>query len=261
MQMLYSLASPSRAAPWCIPMSRLISPLIATLIACGSNTHVEPATSHPGPEHRGSGNHHGGDHHGGDPTGDGMPHRFENADDWAKAFDDPARDTWQRPDLVLAALELGPKMTIADIGAGTGYFAVRISRAVPDGQVIDTDIEPDMIRYMTERAAREHLPNLRAVLTPPDDPQLAAGTVDRILVVDVWHHLGDRAAYARALAKALRPGGKLAIVDFTLESKHGPPAKHRLAPDAILADLRAAGLAASLSATTLPDQYIAIGTR
>lgn len=240
-------------------MSKLVSPLMATLIACGSSAHVEPTTSQPGPDH-----HHGGDHTGGDTGGDhaaGMPHRFEHADDWAKDFDNPARDAWQRPDRVLAVLELGPKMTIADIGAGTGYFAVRLARAVPDGQVIATDIEPDMIRYMTQRAEREHLPNLRAALTPPDDPQLAAGTIDRILVVDVWHHLGDRAAYARALAKALRPGGKLAIVDFTLASEHGPPAKHRLAPDAILADLRAAGLTASLSTTALPDQYIAIGTR
>jgi SAM-dependent methyltransferase len=250
-------------------MSKLISPLIATLIACGGSTHVEPTTSQPGPEHQNSGDHLNGDHHDSDQHGDhtggghtsGMPHRFEHADDWAKDFDNPARDVWQRPDLVLAVLELGPKMTIADIGAGTGYFAVRLARAVPDGQVIATDIEPDMIRYMTQRATREQLPNLRAVLTPPDDPQLAAGTIDRILVVDVWHHLGDRAAYARALARALRPGGKLAVVDFTLESKHGPPAKHRLAPDAILADLRAAGLTASLSTTALPDQYIAIGTR
>jgi SAM-dependent methyltransferase len=257
-------------------MSKLISPLIATLIACGGSTRVEPTTSQPGPQHQNSGDHLDGDHHHGDHTGGdhrggdhrasgdhagGMPHRFENADEWAKDFDNPARDAWQRPDLVLAVLELGPKMTIADIGAGTGYFAVRLARAVPDGQVIATDIEPDMIRYMTQRAEREHLPNLRAVLTPPDDPQLAVGTIDRILVVDVWHHLGDRAAYARALARALRPGGKLAVVDFTLESKHGPPAKHRLAPDAILADLRAAGLTASLSTTALPDQYIAIGTR
>jgi SAM-dependent methyltransferase len=224
-------------------MSKLV--WLFTVVACGSTAHVEPATAPP------TGKHHGG----------GMHMRFENAEEWAKHFDDPARDAWQRPDLVLAALELGPKMAIADIGAGTGYFAVRLARAVPDGQVIATDIEPDMVRYMTERAAREQLPNLRAVLTPPADPQLAAGTLDRILVVDVWHHLGDRAAYARALAPALRPGGKLAIVDFKLDAPHGPPPKHRLAPDQIVADLRGAGLATSVSATVLPEQYIVIGTR
>ncbi|HZJ67435.1 MAG TPA: class I SAM-dependent methyltransferase [Kofleriaceae bacterium] len=222
--------------------------------ACGGPARVEPAPPTPAAEHR-SAMHHGAMH------ADSMPHRFENADEWAKDFDNPARDAWQRPDLVLAALELGPGMTIADIGAGTGYFSVRLARAVPDGKIIATDIEPDMIRYMTERAAREHLPNLRAVQTPPDDPQLAPGTVDRILVVDVWHHLGDRAAYARALARALRPGGKLAVVDFTLTSSHGPPPEHRLSPDQVLADLRSAGLTAALSTTTLPEQYIAIGTR
>lgn len=224
-------------------MSKLLWSL--TLIACagGAGAPVAPS-SQPAPAHHGA-----------------MHHRFDNADAWAKDFDDPARDAWQQPDRVLAALELGPKMTVVDIGAGTGYFAVRLARAVPDGQVIATDIEPDMIRYMTERAKREQLGNLRAALTPPDDPQLAAGSIDRILVVDVWHHIENRTGYARALAAALRPGGKLAIVDFTMASSHGPPPQHRLAPDEILADLRATGLTASLSPTALPDQYIVIATR
>ncbi len=190
-----------------------------------------------------------------------MHHRFDDAEHWAKVFDDPARDAWQQPERVIAALELSPAMVVADIGAGTGYFAMRLARAVPDGQVIATDIEPDMIRYLTDRAAREHLSNLRAVRTPPDDPQLAAGTVDRILVVDVWHHIDDRAGYARALARALRPGGKLAIVDFTREATHGPPAEMRLTPEQVIGELRQAGLAAALSPTVLPDQYIVIGTR
>jgi cyclopropane fatty-acyl-phospholipid synthase-like methyltransferase len=223
-------------------MSKLAWLLV--LVACGSGAHVAPATA-PSPA----------EHHG------GMPHRFDNAEVWAKNFDNPARDAWQQPERVLAALELQPRMVVADIGAGTGYFAVRLARAVPEGQVIATDIEPDMVRYMTERAAREGLPNLRAVRTPPDDPQLAAQSVDRILVVDVWHHLDNRVAYARALALALRPGGKLAIVDFKRDSTHGPPPAHRLASDEILRELRDAGLAASLSATVLPEQYIVIATK
>src|SRR5262249_19798405 len=127
---------------------------LLAVVACGG----APVQSSPAPSH--------GEHHG------GMPHRFEHAEVWAKDFDNPSRDAWQQPDRVIAALELGPRMAIADIGAGTGYFAVRLARAVPDGQVVATDIEPDMIRYMTERAAREGLGNLRAALTPPDDPQL-----------------------------------------------------------------------------------------
>jgi SAM-dependent methyltransferase len=190
----------------------------------------------------------------------GMQHRFNDAEKWARIFDDPKRDEWQQPDKVIAALTLTKKMTVADIGAGTGYFAVRLARAVPEGEVIATDVEPDMVRYLADRAKREQLPNLRAVETPPDDPKLAAGSVDRILVVDVWHHLGDRVAYAKKLAAGLRPGGKLAVVDFKLHAKQGPPREHRLAPEAIAADLRAAGLSTGPT-IDLPEQYIVIGSR
>lgn len=190
-----------------------------------------------------------------------MPHRFEHADDWAKDLDNPARDAWQHPDDVVAALELRAGMTVADVGAGTGYFTVRLSRAVPDGQIIATDIEPDMVRYLAERAQREGLANIRAVRAGADDPNLAPASVDRILVVDVWHHLGDRARYAAGLAAALRPGGRLAIVDFTAAATHGPPPAHRLAPAAIVADLQTAGLDASVSPVALPQQYIVIGVR
>jgi len=188
-----------------------------------------------------------------------MPHRFESAEHWAKVFDDPSRDEWQQPAIVIEALGLRPNTIVADVGAGTGYFAARLARIASDGQVIATDIEPDMVRYLRERAAREHLPNLRAVLAGANDPKLDSCSVDRILVVDVWHHIGSRVEYARGLASALRPGGQILIVDFTLDSSRGPPKQHRLLPDAVIADLRAAGLDAALSTTKLPDQYIVIG--
>lgn len=191
----------------------------------------------------------------------GMPHRFDNAERWAKVFDDPARDAWQQPELVIAALELAPAMTVADIGAGTGYFTMRLAKQVPQGQVIATDIEPDMVRYLTERAVREGVANVRAELTPPADPKLADGSLDRVLVVDVWHHLGDRVAYAKALARGLKPAGMIAVVDFKLDAKQGPPIKHRLPPEAIIADFVAAGLHASVAPTQLPDQYIVIARR
>lgn len=219
--------------------------------ACASSAHVDPAArpaTAPPPA---------ADHAAQRPA---MHHRFDHADDWAKAWDTPERDAWQKPDQVVEALQLDPEMVVADIGAGTGYFSVRLARAVPAGQVIATDIEPDMVRYITERAAREHLPNLRAVLTSPTDPQLAPGSLDRILVVDVWHHIDDRYGYARALARALRPGGKIAIVDFKAESSHGPPPEHRLPPGEIIDALNRAGLE-PVGMRDLPEQYIVIAMR
>jgi SAM-dependent methyltransferase len=188
-------------------------------------------------------------------------HGFRDAAAWAKVFDDPARDAWQQPDRVLAALALAPGHVVADVGAGTGYFAVRLARAVPEGQVIATDLEPDMVRYLAERAARERLPNLRALAAPADGPGLGAGSVDRALLVDVWHHLADPTAYARGLAAALRPGGRVVIVDFRLDATRGPPRAHRIAPEAVAAALRGAGLTVEVSPTALPEQYIVVGRR
>lgn len=226
---------------------------LVVLLGCGSKS-PEPA---PGPTAPAAGHEHHHDH----DHRHGMPHRFENAEEWAKSFDNPERDAWQHPDTVIATLALTPAMTVADVGAGTGYFTVRLARAVPQGQVIATDIEPDMVRYLTERAKKEQLSNVKAVLAGAADPKLEPASADRILVVDVWHHIEDRARYAAGLAAALRPGGQVAIVDFTQEATHGPPKAMRLLPEAIMADLRGAGLEARLAPTKLPDQYIVVGAK
>jgi predicted methyltransferase len=192
------------------------------------------------------------DHH-------GMHRDFKGAEEWAKVFDDPARDAWQRPEEVLSMLQVKPKMTVADVGAGTGYFVGRLSSKVgPAGFVIATDVEPDMIRYLDQRATRESWPNVRAALVGAGDPGLGVATVDRILVVDVWHHVDDRRAYAAKLAAALRPGGVIAVVDFDKDAKHGPPPEHRLAPEIVIEELRSAGLTAKLAKEKLPEQYVVI---
>lgn len=191
-----------------------------------------------------------------------MHHRFEKADDWAPMFDDPKRDAWQQPDKVVAALALAPGMVVADVGAGTGYFEKRLATAVgANGAVIAVDIEPDMVRYLRERAHREGTPNVEARLGAADDPKLAAGSVDRILIVDTWHHISDRGAYAKKLATALEPGGFIVVVDFKLDTKRGPPKEHRLAPEQVIADLESAGLRASVVEVGLPDQYVIKASR
>lgn len=186
-----------------------------------------------------------------------MPHRFDDAAHWASVFDDPARDARQKPDEIVAAMAITPGMTVVDLGAGTGYFEARLDAAVgATGHVIATDIEATLIEHMRARAARDGWVTVEPRLVPVDDPGLAAGEADRILVVDVWHHLGDRVAYGRKLAAALRPGGELWVVDFTLEAEHGPPAQHRLAPAALVDELAQAGLVAEVVAETLPDHYV-----
>jgi uncharacterized membrane protein YphA (DoxX/SURF4 family)/predicted O-methyltransferase YrrM len=221
--------------------------------ACGGGTLAAPADP-PGA----AGHTHGpaeGPGPGADACGHGQ-HRFENPEEWAARFDHPDRDLWQKPDEVVRLLELAPGMTVVDVGAGTGYFLAPLSRAVgATGRVLGTDIEPGMVRYMKERAAREELGNVEAVLAPTDDVGVPAGTADRILLVDVWHHIDGREAYASRLARALRPGGSILIIDFTLETERGPPPRHRVAPDRVIAELEAGGLSAELIAETLPDQY------
>ena len=186
-----------------------------------------------------------------------MVHRFEHAEDWAKTFDDPARDKEQRPADVVAAMEMTPDMTVADIGAGTGYFEPYLSRAVSAGHVLALDVEPDMVRYLKERAAREHLANVEAAIIAADDPKLPP--VDRVLIVDTWHHIANRTAYAAKLRAALKPGGRVYIVDFKLDAKHGPPPHHRIPPEDCVKELAAAGFQASVVPLTLDEQYVVVG--
>jgi SAM-dependent methyltransferase len=223
--------------------------LLSILAACGgASSPPHAASSSPDAEH-----HHHGDH------GDHQPlvHRFEHADEWAPRFDDPKRDAWQQPDRVVAALELAPGMSVADIGAGTGYFEARLAKAVgPTGKVLAVDIEPDMVRYLRERATREGTPNVEAREGAPDDPKLGAASLDRILIVDTWHHIPDREAYAKKLAAALKPGGSVFVVDFTQETDKGPPKPHRIPPDQLIRELAAGGLDASVLPVGLPDQFV-----
>jgi SAM-dependent methyltransferase len=189
-----------------------------------------------------------------------LVHRFEKADEWAKVFDEPTRDQWQRPSSVIAVMKISAGMTVADLGAGTGYFLPHLSKAVgPTGKVLGLDVEPDMVRYMKERATRDHLDNVTALVVAGDDPGLAKASVDRILVVDTWHHVPERTAYATKLKGALAPSGALFIVDFTLESSHGPPKHHRIAPEKVVEELKSGGFAAEIVSTDLPEQYVVMG--
>jgi SAM-dependent methyltransferase len=186
-------------------------------------------------------------------------HSFGGAERWAHVFDDPKRDAWQKPHEVIQALALEPDALIADIGSGTGYFAVRLANMAPKGRVYGVDIEPDMVKYLAERAKREKRDNVVALAGAPDDPRLPE-KVDLILMVDVFHHIEDRAQYFRKLRTSLKPGGRIAIIDFRLDSAEGPPKAARIAPGRVLAELKAAGYTLAREHDFLPNQYFLIFT-
>jgi predicted methyltransferase len=187
-------------------------------------------------------------------------HSFGDAEKWAHVFDDPERDAWQKPHQVIQALGLRPDAVIADVGAGTGYFAVRFANMVPAGKVYAVDVEPDMVRYLAERAKKEKRANLVAVKGAAGDPRLPE-KADLVVLVDAYHHIGQRERYFRALAGSLKPGGRIAVIDFRMDSPSGPPKSARVAPERVKAELAAAGYALAEEHGFLPRQYFLVFTR
>lgn len=184
-------------------------------------------------------------------------HSFGNAEKWSKVFDDPQRDVWQKPHEVIQALKLKPDAIVADIGAGTGYFAVRFARMTPQGKVYAIDTEPDMVKHLAERANGEGLKNLTALKASPDDPRLPE-RVDLIVLVDVYHHIEGREAYFRKLQASLRSGGRLAIIDFKIDAPVGPPRHTRIPPDRVKSELQRAGYRLIEEHGFLPNQYFLV---
>jgi cyclopropane fatty-acyl-phospholipid synthase-like methyltransferase len=188
---------------------------------------------------------------------DHADHRFEDAEAWAKRFEDPDRDSWQHPQEVIAALDLQPDHTVADIGSATGYFPVRIAEAVPKGRVWGVDIEPDMVRYLNQRARNESHDNLFSLLGTPEDPLLPE-PVDAVLMVNTYHHLANPTAYFKRVSRYLHPNGHLVIVDFKMgDLPVGPPDGMKVPPEQIRNALEAAGYVfKDLDTDTLPYQFI-----
>ena len=184
-------------------------------------------------------------------------HSFHDAQKWAHVFDDPQRDAWQKPHETIQALGLAPDATVADLGAGTGYFSARLANMLKAGRVYAVDLEPDMVKYLGERAKREALANLVPVQAAPDDARLPA-KVDLVLVVDVYHHIESRERYFRALRKSLNPGGRIAIIDFRADSPEGPPAAARIPPERVKAEMKKAGYVPIAEHGFLPRQYFLV---
>ena len=185
---------------------------------------------------------------------------FCDVDYWKSVFDDPARDEWQKPAEVVKVLALRPGMTVADLGAGTGYFARHLSAAVgPEGTVLAVEPEPKLLASVRERAEREKTANVVPILASLDDPRIPPRSADVVLVVDTYHHIDDRIAYFGRLRRVLRPGGRVVIVDWHKRPLPvGPPPDHKLERDQVVDEMRAAGYALKAEPDVLPYQYVLV---
>jgi ubiquinone/menaquinone biosynthesis C-methylase UbiE len=191
------------------------------------------------------------------PAADHLEHRFENADEWAKSFDDPARDEWQLPARVIQALNLEPGQIVADVGAGTGYFSVRLAKAPVMPKVYAVDIEPSMVEHVQHRAMHDGLKNIVAVQAGADRTNLPE-LVDLVLMVDTFHHIPNRVAYFTQLKTVMKPGARLAIIDFRKGAPSGPPEEFRFTPAQISAELAAAGFSVVTTHDFLPRQHFLV---
>jgi 2-polyprenyl-3-methyl-5-hydroxy-6-metoxy-1,4-benzoquinol methylase len=172
-------------------------------------------------------------------------------------FEDPARAQWQKPDLVIASLKPLEGKTVADIGAGTGYFAFPIARKA--AKVIAIDIDKRFLDYIEQKKQTRKIgANIETRLTTPDSPGLNTGEADVVIIVDTLHHIENRIEYLKTLRNDLRKGGVLVIVDFKKEkTPQGPPVELRLAQDEVESELKAAGFSViSAKSDLLPYQYI-----
>jgi SAM-dependent methyltransferase len=169
-------------------------------------------------------------------------HPPESAEEYAAVLEDPGRDAWQKPMEVVLAMKLGASDVVADIGAGTGYFARRFAHHAAKVYAVDIDSK------LLDIVAKSAPPNLITVLAKPDNPSLAPASVDVIFFCDVLHHLADRPAYFQHLKAALKPGGRVVTVDFYKKDLPvGPPDSMKLSEETIVAEFAAAPASISVA--------------
>lgn len=173
----------------------------------------------------------------------------------------PDREAWQKPDQVMDALHVADSTVVADLGAGGGWFTVRLARRVgPNGRVYAVDVQRLMIEAIERRVQREGYTNVTAIVGAYDDPRLPPDArTDAVLIVDAFHEMEDPVLLLRNVARTLKPQGRIGIIDYRQgEGGPGPGPEERVPPDVVVADAAAAGLKLVERHTFLPYQYFLI---
>ena len=171
----------------------------------------------------------------------------------------PDRDAWQQPERVMDALAIADGATVADLGAGGGWFTVRLARRVgPNGLVYAEDIQPQMIESISRRVTREGLANVQTILGTPSDPKLPPA-LDAVLIVDTYPEIADPITLLRNVASSLRANGRLGIVNHKLDGGGpGPPLAERAEPETVIDDATRAGLQLLTKENFLRYQYLLV---
>jgi len=174
--------------------------------------------------------------------------------DWLER---PEREREERTDLFIRRLPLRPTDTVADIGAGTGYFTFPVARRVPRGRVLAVDIQPEMLDIIERRKAELGLAQVETLLGSAEDPGLPEGEVDLIFLVDAYHEFSHPREMGEAIARALRPGGTLVMVEYRAEDPRVPILPlHKMTEAQVRLEIEALGLQWVRTENHLPQQHV-----
>jgi len=176
----------------------------------------------------------------------------------ASWLDRSEREREEEPAKALDLMEIQPGMTVADVGAGTGYMSLRIAKRVgPSGKVYANDIQPEMLDKLDENARRANLDNIETVLGSEADPRLPAGKMDLVLMVDVYHELSRPQEMLQAIRRSLKPDGRLVLVEYKKEDPSIPiRPDHKMSLPDIKIEVEAEGYKLDKVIDTLPRQHI-----
>jgi len=180
------------------------------------------------------------------------------------AFNNPKRDRWQKPDLVIKKMGDLSNKTVMDLGAGPGYFTIKL--AAHAQKVIAADPNQEFLDHIKKQLAsedyRKYEDKVELRKIPYDNARLAPAEVDFILLINAYHHVKNRVEYFQNAKKGLKTDGKLMIVDYTMNTKHGPPKDHKLAASVAMNEIKKAGYSiVEYDTTTLPRQYIIMAAK
>lgn len=171
----------------------------------------------------------------------------------------PDREDWNKPDLIMDSVGIADGAVVADLGAGGGWFTIRLARRVgPNGVVYAQDIQPQMIEAINRRMQHEGVNNVRTVMGTSTDPRLPAG-IDAVLIVDAYHEMEDPVTLLKNVERSLKPQGRVGVVDFLPGGGGpGPSAEDRVKPDAVIEAAETAGLTLQKREGVPPFQFLLV---